>query len=333
MLSPARRLGLGLLTALVVLAVAASRLATHDPAAQFSNYVLAPPMWPRIVDAAGSLRAPFVYPLRLEDRLARVYSRDLSRPVPLRWLRSGKLASVEGSPWFPLGTDSLGRDVFARLVLGARLSLGVAGLAATIALIAGALVGGVAGSFGGRFDTGLMKAADFVIALPAIYVVLTLRAALPLVLPTSAVFWTMTGVLSLVGWPVVARGVRAIVAGENRREYAEAARAGGAGRTRLLLRHLLPATTGFLATQATLLVPGFILAEATLSYVGLGFAEVFPSWGVMLREATEGRLLAEAPWLLTPAIAIAITILSVNLIVTDDVSRPRALNPHHKPHG
>ncbi len=103
---------------------------------------------------------------------------------------------VDGDPWFPLGTDMLGRDVFARLVRGARLSLGVAGLAAAAALIIGALVGGVAGVVGGPLDTLLMKLADFVIALPAIYVVLTLRASLPLVLPTSTVFWTMTGVLA-----------------------------------------------------------------------------------------------------------------------------------------
>src|SRR6185295_10308694 len=131
------------------------------------------------------------------------------------------------------------------------------------------------------------------------------------------VFWTLAAMFALAGWPLVARGVRAIVFIEGRQEYAEAARAAGAGRTRLLLRHLLPATTGFLGTQATLLVPGFILAEATLSYVGLGFVEVVPSWGVMLRDAAEGRMLAEAPWLLTPAIAIAITVLSVNLIASD----------------
>jgi peptide/nickel transport system permease protein len=171
----------------------------------------------------------------------------------------------------------------------------------------------------------LMKIADFVIALPAIYVVLMLRASLPLVLSTWTVFWTMTAVLALAGWPLVARGVRAIVAGENRREYAEAARAAGASPARLLLRHLLPATAGFLQVQATLLVPGFVVAEATLSYVGLGFIDVAPSWGVMLRDSSEGRVLAEAPWLLTPALAIALTVLGVNLAATgDERQRPAA---------
>jgi peptide/nickel transport system permease protein len=325
-----RLVGVVLLGLLLIATATASSIATHDPAAQFTNYVLAPPMRPRLVDATGAWRAPFVYPIRLQDRLARVYSVDQSHPEPLRWLHSGKLVSTEGTPWFPLGTDSLGRDVFARLVLGSRLSLGVAGLAALGALLLGALVGGAAGVLGGAIETGLMKLADFVIALPAIYVVLTLRAALPLVLPTSTVFWSMTGVLALVGWPLVARGVRAIVAGENRREYAEAARAGGASRTRLLLRHLLPATKGFLVTQATLLVPGFILAEATLSYVGLGFVEISPSWGVMLREAGEGRLLAEAPWLLTPAFAIAITVLSVNLVLKGRESLQSSLESNSK---
>jgi peptide/nickel transport system permease protein len=323
--SNGRSVGLGLLALLVAVSAGAPYLATHDPAAQFTNYVLAPPMRPRIVDAAGAWRAPFVYPLRLEDRLARVYSIDRSQPETLRWLQAGTLVSVEGAPWFPLGTDALGRDVFARLVLGARLSLGVAGLAAAGALLLGAALGGIAGVIGGLLETLLMKAADFVIALPVIYVVLALRASLPLVLPTSAVFWAMTGVLALAGWPMVARGVRAIVAGENRREYAEAARAGGASRTRILLRHLLPATTGFLGAQATLLVPGFILAEATLSYVGLGFVDVAPSWGVMLQDSAGGRILVEAPWLLTPAIAITITVLSVNLAAGDGPG----LHPSH----
>jgi peptide/nickel transport system permease protein len=309
----AGRVGTALLAILVAGAIAAPFLATHDPSVQSSEFVLAPPMRPRVVDAAGHWRAPFVYPLLLQDRLSRSFGIDTDRPVPVRWFRGGRIASVEGAEWFPLGTDGLGRDVFARLVIGARLSLGVAAIATLAAIGLGGLVGGVAGVAGGRPESVLMAAADFVIALPSIYVALTLRASLPLVLSNRVVFWTLVSVLGLIGWPVVARGVRAIVAGEARLEYAEAARASGAGPLRLLRRHLLPATYGFLGVQATLLVPAFVLAEATLSYVGLGFSDPTPSWGSMLQSVERGRLLADAPWLLSPAIAIAITVLCVNL--------------------
>jgi peptide/nickel transport system permease protein len=160
-----------------------------------------------------------------------------------------------------------------------------------------------------------MRTADFVLVLPAIYVVLALRALMPLVLSNARVFWTIAGVLAAAGWPYVARGVRAVIASEARKEYAEAARATGAGRMRILLRHLLPAARGFLAVQATLLLPAFIVAEATLSFVGLGFAQPTPSLGVMLQDAASGAVLVEAPWLLAPAATIVVCTLSVHLLV------------------
>jgi peptide/nickel transport system permease protein len=158
-----------------------------------------------------------------------------------------------------------------------------------------------------------MRAADFVIVLPVIYVVLALRAVMPLVLTPAQVFWTLVAVMALAGWPYPARGVRAVIAAERRKEYAEAARAIGAGRTRILLRHLLPAAIGFLRVQATLLLPAFIVAEATLSYVGLGFPDATPSWGVMLPAPADSSALIDAPWLLTPAAAIVLSVLALHL--------------------
>ena len=312
-----RHAGVVLAALLAAFAIAGPWMTRNGPAEQFAESVYAPPMWPRIVDDSGSLRLPFVYPLRLENRLEGRYSEDRTRPMPLRLFRDGALISVDpahGSPWFPLGADALGRDQFARLASGTRLSLGVALGAALGALLIGALVGGLAGFVGGFLDDRLMRVADVIVALPAVYVVLALRASMPLVLTTPQVFWTMVIVLALVGWPFPARGVRAVVATERMREYAEAARALGASRTRLLLRHLLPAARGFLIVQTTLLVPAFVLAEATLSFVGLGFSEPIPSWGAMLRDVGRGRAIVEAPWLLAPAVAIVLSALAVNLM-------------------
>jgi peptide/nickel transport system permease protein len=128
------------------------------------------------------------------------------------------------------------------------------------------------------------------------------------------VFALMTAVFALVGWPFVARGVRSIVFSEKRREYAIAAQSLGAGRARLLGRHLLPACAGFISVQATVLVPAFIVAEATLSYVGLGFSDPIASWGTMLREASDVVTFSEFPWTLAPAVAIFIVVLAFNLI-------------------
>jgi len=307
------------LAAIALIAIAAAIVAPHPAGRQFADYQFAPPMRPHVIGDDGRWRAPFVYPLRLADRLERRYVEDRAHPMALRWFQSSSIFWVDegvpaAGPWLPLGADALGRDIFARLVRGARFSLGVSLVAAAAALLVGAALGALAGFAGGLLDDVVMRGADFLLVLPAIYVVIVLRASMPLVLTTSQVFWTITGVLAVVGWPYPARGVRAIVRVEQRREYAEAARAIGAGSLRILLRHLLPAARGFLAVQATLLLPAFILAEATLSYVGFGFAEPTPSWGVMLQDAGRAGPLADAPWLLTPALAIVLTVLAMHLV-------------------
>lgn len=318
-----RRLGLVIIAGALLAAVTAPSLTPHAASYRFADRAYAPPMPIHVVGADGRWHAPFVYPVRLADRLERRYEEDRANPISLAWFRRGVLVQQDDErlgPWLPLGGDGSGRDVFARLVYGARLSLAVALVAALGALLIGTLVGGIAGAAGGLVDEGLMRFSDFVLVLPAMYVVLSLRAALPLVLPAAQVFALVSGILALVGWPIVARGVRAIVAAERGRDYAQAARALGMGRGRLLVRHLLPAARGFLATQATLLVAAFILAEATLSYVGLGFPEPSVSWGVMLQEAANVSALTDAPWMLAPAAAIFLVVLGVNLTSTDQGS-------------
>ena len=322
-MTPARRAGAALAACLVVGAAAAPWLAPNPPDRQHADHGHAPPMRVRLLHE-GRLRAPFVYPVRLVSRLERRFEADRTRPVPVRWFAGGRLASVDapGVAWLPLGGDPLGRDVLARLLHGARASLAVTAVATLLALLLGAAVGGAAGQAGGRLDGLLMRATDLVLVLPVIYIVLVLRAAMPLVLSPWQVFWTLAGVFALAGWPYPARVVRAVVAAERRKEYAESAVALGAGRWRILLRHLLPAARGAVAVQAVVLAPAFVLAEATLSFVGFGFAEPFASWGVMLQDAARVAALAEAPWLLAPAGAIVLTVLALQLLHPPPITKP-----------
>ena len=289
---------------LAVFVAFAPSLAPYDARRLFTDYPYAPPMRPHLIDEQGRWHAPFAYPLRAVDPIERRYAEDRTRIVTM--------GSGGPEPWFLLGSDALGRDVLSRVLVGARLSLGVALVSTLVALVIGGALGAAAGYAGGWVDAVFMRVADLVIVLPAIYVVLALRGVLPLVLTTTQVFTAMVLVLAMVGWPSAARGVRGIVLVERRSEYAEAARALGAGPWRVIARHLLPATGGFLGVQATVLVPAFIMTEATLSFVGLGFAAPTPSWGAMLQDAAAVRIAADAPWLLTPAAAIFLTVLVIH---------------------
>ena len=300
-----RRAGI-FLAALTLFALVAPWLAPYEAGEAFRGFLHAPPMRPHLDGLS-----PVVHPLVLADRLEQRFEPDRSRTVRLPWVQH-----EDDAPVFLLGADDFGRDVLSRLLYGARTSIGLALVATLGAVLVGALAGAWAGYRGGWVDDAIMRVADFVLVLPVIYVVLVLRAVLPLVLPASTVFIIVVWIFVAVGWPFVAKGVRAIVAVERNREYVQAAQSLGAGPLRILTMHLIPACAGHLLVQATLLLPAFILAEATLSYIGLGFPDPVASWGTMLAGAGNYNAVARFPWTLTPAVAIFAIVLLTNLLTS-----------------
>ena len=307
----ARRAGAALAVGLLLLVALGDRIAPNSAMQQFHDSAWAPPMSLRL--SGGDL---YAHPLRLSDRLARTFTEDASRRVDVDLFARGRLVAADpggGGPVLLFGADALGRDILARVAGAARWSLGVALAGALLAILVGALLGAAAASNGRLIDRLVVSTSTTIASLPVVYVVLALRASLPLVMSPGQVFAALTLLFGAVGWPMTAWGMRGILLRERALDYAEAARAAGASRARLLFVHLLPASSGFLVTQVLILVPGFLIAEVTLSFLGLGFPEPTPSWGTMLQEASTVRVVAEAPWMLAPAAAIALTSIALQL--------------------
>jgi peptide/nickel transport system permease protein len=325
-----RRLGAVILAGAAAGALGAPLVSPHSSDQRFPNLLNAPPTAVRVRDAAGGWRPPFIYAWRRISQLEQRYEEDRGAPVPLTWFAGGRLVSSSDdsrAPLLLLGADSFGRDVFARLLFGARLSLTLAFLSAIGATIIGGFLGAVAGYVGGVVDELMMRASDFVLVLPAMYVALVLRSMLPLTLEAPAVFALLTLIFAVVGSPFIARGVRAIVRTERGLDYAAAAASLGAGHARVLGRHLLPAARGFLFVEITMLVPAFIVAEATLSFVGLGFPDTMASWGTMLQDAARISAFADFPWLLSPAAAMFLVVWGLNLTLQGRSDSPQYERP------
>lgn len=214
---------------------------------------------------------------------------------------------------FPLGTDDLGRDRLARMLHGSRVSLLLAPAAALLATALAALLGGVAGFAGGWLERLFLRVTDLFISLPWLFLLLTIRALLPLNLaPWTSVTATFA-LLGLLGWPGPARVVRATVASLLRSEFLLQARASGISRARLLRAHLLPNLKPVLLAQFSVSVPVFILAEASLGLLGLGVSEPLPSWGNLLRGLENYPAVVQNPSAAIPAVLLLLVVISFHL--------------------
>lgn len=231
-------------------------------------------------------------------------------PCPVRWLvRDAKghrrLFGVDApARVFVLGSDQYGRDQLARLLHGGRVSLAAGLLAAALSLGAGWLAGAVAGYRGGWLDAVLMRASEFFLALPWLYLLFAVRAFLPLEVPPERALLLIAGIIGLAGWARPARLVRGVVLSAKERGYVLAARGFGASHFHILRRHVLPQTVGVALTQAALLVPQYVLAEVTLSFLGLGVGEPVASWGNMLAALAQYHVLVSYWWMVLPGVAM-----------------------------
>lgn len=298
-------------------ALLAPLVAPYSPAEQNRRFPSCPPSLLRI-RPPSQWRSSILYtrPYRLADPTTRRYETVAERTVPIRLFHRGHLFTTPegGDRFFLMGTDGLGRDLFSRIVYGSRVSLTIGLVGVSISFAIGILAGSVAGYLGGAVDTAVMRLVEVQMALPAFYLLLALAAVVPAGLSSAETFFLVVAILSLVGWAGFARVIRGMVVSLREAEFVQAARALGASRRRILLRHVLPGTFGYTIVAATLGIPSFILAESALSLLGLGIQEPSASWGNLLAEAQNVQNLVRYPWMLLPGAFIFLTVMSFNFI-------------------
>jgi peptide/nickel transport system permease protein len=315
-----------LLAVVYAASAAAGFLAPYDPLRQHRDFRFAPPVRVHVVDSTGTFR-PFVY--ALTATMDGSYVEDRQRAYPVRFFVDGHLLGVaEPARLFLLGTDEYGRDLLSRLVHGAGISLTGGLLAAIAAVTIGFIVGGVAGYYGGVSEQVLMRVTELVMTVPWIYLLLALRAALPLYLEPRDAFLLMVVVVGGVAWARPALLVRGVVLAARGREFAVAARSFGASDRYVLFRHVLPQAAGVALTQLAILAPQCTLAEVTMSFFGLGVGEPVPSWGNMLAGAQRYHVMTSYWWMFSPGIALAGVFL-LYYALTDAIHHRLALRPSY----
>jgi peptide/nickel transport system permease protein len=305
-------------------------LAPYSGATRNTDFIRSPPQRVHLFHD-GRFVGPFVYgqSYRLNMRdLKRDYTVDRTQVEPLRFLCRGDpylfwgqipsdlhlVCPAQGGTLFLLGSDRLGRDVLSRMIYGARVSLTVGLIGITISFLLGITIGGLAGYYGGLFDLLSQRAIEIVHSIPHIPLWLALAAIMPVTWSPLLVYFGITVILGLMDWTGLARAVRAKLLALREEDYVLAAQLMGARTPRILFRHLIPGFISHLIASATITIPGMILGETALSFLGLGLRPPIISWGVMLNEAQNMNVVALYPWLMLPVVPVILVILAFNFL-------------------
>jgi peptide/nickel transport system permease protein len=279
----------------------------------------------------GRLTRPFVYGITSKSdpkTFTRVYVEDESLIYPINFFVHGspyKLLGFietdvhlfgvsEGGTIFLMGTDELGRDLFSRILYGGAISLSIGLLGVLASFVLGAILGGVSGYYGGVLDTIIQRVIEFLLSMPTIPLWMALSVAVPIDWPATRVYFAITLILSLRGWCGLARVVRGKLLELREEDFVMAAQLLGANDVRIILRHMLPSFFSYLIVDMTLAIPGMIIGETSLSFLGLGLRPPVVSWGVLLQQATNVRTVATYPWLMWPAVFVILTVLGFNFM-------------------
>jgi peptide/nickel transport system permease protein len=313
---------------LYAVAIFADFLAPTDPNTYAARFTYAPPQTLQLFEGGAFSLHVYDYDVVVDEvAMKRSFTPNPEKKIALQFLVETAPYKLFGliplthkllgpvdqkKPFFLMGADRLGRDMLSRLIHGARISLSVGLSGVALSLLFGVVIGGISGFVGGRTDMVIQRIIEFIWSLPQIPLWLGLAAAVPRDWTSLQAYFVITLILAALGWTELARVVRGQVLALKSEDFVAAARLDGASNMRIIMRHIVPSFASYIIAVATLAIPGMILAETTLSFLGLGLQAPIVSWGVLLREAQNIRTVASAPWLLAPGFAVIIAVLALN---------------------
>jgi len=318
------------LNILYFIAIFCEFFSPYDIYKRNNKYIYSPPQRIHFFDEEGFNFRPFVYGLKRTinpETLRKIYTEDRTKRYPIYFFVHGDkyklwnlfpsdihLFGVKEGAVFLFGTSRLGRDLFSRNLYAARISLSIGLVGIFLSFILGCTLGGISGYYGGAADTVIQRVIEFLISIPTIPLWMALAAALPPHWSAIKTYFGIVIILSIVGWCGLARVVRGKFLELREEDFAMAAKIAGATDGRIITRHLLPSFLSYLIVSLSLSIPGMILGETSLSFLGLGLRPPVVSWGVLLKEAQNVRTVALYPWLLIPGLFVIITVLVFNFL-------------------